>query len=157
MNLYLMQHARPVPKEEDPSQPLSPEGVRDAETVGSWLARISIRPEVIFHSPKERAKQTAREVAKRLPGSVPLEERSDLTPMADPAGVEERLKQMEGDVMIVGHMPHLARLATRLLTGGRRDDPGFIAFVQGTVLCLTFQDGLWKVAWMMPPHLLLGA
>lgn len=153
MRLYLMQHGRPVPKDRDPRQPLSDEGARDVKAVAARLARLGVRPNVIFHSPKDRAKQTAQIVSEQLPGPVRLEERDDVTPLADPAAAMEAIGSGFEEVMIAGHLPHLGKLATRLLTGGTREEPSMVAFRQGSVLCLILEEGNWKVAWMVIPDL----
>ncbi|SMC24971.1 phosphohistidine phosphatase, SixA [Desulfacinum hydrothermale DSM 13146] len=152
MRVYLMQHARPVPKEENPAQPLSPQGVGDAEAMGSRLAAAGVCPDVLFHSPKERAKETARIVREKLGGSGRMVERDDLAPLADPGSVLADLEAASGECLVVGHLPHLARLATRLLTGGLRDEPPLVKFEQGAVLCLVRDGEVWKVAWMLTPQ-----
>lgn len=154
MKLYLMQHAKPLPKEEDPARPLSPAGIRDAAAVGAWLARAGIRPQTIFHSPKERARQTAQEAAGKLGLTGSLHEHAELTPMAAPEAIQKVIRSGFEEVMLVGHLPHLGRLATRLLTDGSRDEPPAVAFQQGGVLCLVKEEGSWQVAWMITPDLL---
>ena len=54
--------------------------------------------------------------------------------------------------MLVGHLPFMARLAGRLVTG---DEQLHVAdFVPGTVLCLEPAAGdRWCVAWMVRPEL----
>jgi len=37
MNIYLVQHGKPVPKEEDPERPLSAQGKEDVEKIASKL------------------------------------------------------------------------------------------------------------------------
>jgi len=153
MRIYLMQHARPVPKEEDPRQPLSRQGVGDAEKVGNRLAAAGVRPETILHSPKERAKETARIVWEKLGSEGRLQQREDLAPLADPGSVLADLEAATGECLVVGHLPHLGRLATRLLTAGLRDEPPLIRFRQGAVLCLVREAEGWQVAWMLAPEL----
>lgn len=154
MKLYLMQHAKPLSKEVDPAQPLSPEGIRDVERMSAWLARTGFRPQVIFHSPKERAKQTAQSVAEKLGHAGRLEVREELKAMAEPARIQKEIGAGFEEVMLVGHLPHLGRLATRLLTDGAREEPSIVAFRQGGVLCLVREEEKWKVAWMVTPDLL---
>jgi phosphohistidine phosphatase len=57
-----------------------------------------------------------------------------------------------GPVMLVGHPPHLSRLANLLLTG----DPegGILHFRMAGVVCLSNQPGKWAVNWLVPPDLL---
>ena len=154
MNLYLVQHGRPLPKEENPEKPLSEAGRMDIERTAAFLRRAGVVPEVIFHSGKTRALQTAEIMADVLrPSCTPLQ-RDGLAPKDD---VEEICRDMEGtdrDTMLVGHLPHLGRLAGRLITGDAARPVA--AFQQGAVLCLRpneEQKG-WQVAWMLAPEIM---
>ena len=56
------------------------------------------------------------------------------------------------DTMLVGHLPFMARLAGRLVTGDEHMEVA--AFVPGTVLCLEPAAGdRWTIAWMVRPEL----
>jgi phosphohistidine phosphatase len=54
--------------------------------------------------------------------------------------------------MVVGHLPHLSRLAALLLTG----DPAkeVVKFRYSGVLALTKEQGRWSVAWYITPDIL---
>jgi phosphohistidine phosphatase len=54
--------------------------------------------------------------------------------------------------MLVGHLPYMSRLASRLLTG--RAEKGSINFKEGGVVCLSYEDGKWVVEWMVVPELI---
>jgi phosphohistidine phosphatase len=73
--------------------------------------------------------------------------------MDDPSLWAERLPGSDRDILLVGHLPHLSKLASLLLLW----DPGrdIIDFTPGTVLCLEMTDN-WKVKWMLSPHVLKG-
>lgn len=53
--------------------------------------------------------------------------------------------------MIVGHLPHLSRLASSLLTG--RQDAEVVGFQYGGVVCLERTNDGWKLGWMIVPDL----
>ena len=60
---------------------------------------------------------------------------------------------LEEDVMLVGHLPHLANLASLLLTGEK--DEAVIDFRMGGVACMKKDwPGHWLVEWMMGPDIL---
>jgi hypothetical protein len=62
---------------------------------------------------------------------------------------------LSADTMLVGHLPFMARLAGRLVTGDEHEE--VVAFVPGTVLCLEPAAGdRWCVAWMVRPELATG-
>ena len=154
MNIYLVQHGNPVPKEEDPDRPLSAQGRIDVEKMASFLKRSGVRIEEVFHSKKTRARQTAELIAAILnPGITPMEKRG-LSPMDDVQVIAEELEQSEQDLMLVGHLPHLARLSSFLITGG--EDKPVIRFQQGGVVCLKRDQEYkgWTIAWVLIPEIL---
>jgi hypothetical protein len=57
------------------------------------------------------------------------------------------------DVMLVGHLPFMAKLASRLIAGS--EDSNALLFSPGSVACLerTEEKG-WTLAWMIRPELL---
>ena len=42
MRIYLMQHGKPVSKEENPDKPLSAEGENDVERMANFFERVDI-------------------------------------------------------------------------------------------------------------------
>ena len=58
---------------------------------------------------------------------------------------------MDRDTMLVGHLPHMSRLASLLLLwdAGRE----IINFSPGTIVCLEKSSG-WRVKWMISPDTL---
>lgn len=56
------------------------------------------------------------------------------------------------DAMLVGHLPFMAKLASRLIAG--REDAGVVAFQPGTIVCLErSEQQRWAIAWMIRPEL----
>ena len=57
-------------------------------------------------------------------------------------------------VMLVGHLPFLARLAGLLVAG----DPevGAVRFRNSGVVCLVRDEGRWAVGWLVTPDLVAG-
>ncbi|MDB9823047.1 phosphohistidine phosphatase SixA [Deltaproteobacteria bacterium] len=153
MNLYLMQHGRPVAIEEDPERPLSNQGNDEVKKVAEFLKKRGIRADKILHSGKMRARQTAEIIALRLtPGKEPLE-RNDISPMDDITSFADEIKECDNDLMVVGHLPYLARLTSLLLIDS--ESPFLIAFQQGGVLCLSRDNDLvWTIRWMLVPEII---
>ena len=145
MRIYLVQHGEAKKKEEDPARPLTENGRAEVERVGRFLARIGITVDRILHSGKLRAAQTAELIAKYV---KPVE---GLDPLADPRIWAEKLDESEHDLMLVGHLPHLKRLASLLLTG--RDDLEIVRFRYGGVVCLE-KDEKWSILWVIRPDIL---
>ena len=163
MRLYLIQHGDALDKSVDPDRPLSEAGLHDVEAMAAFLAPLDLDLPAIWHSGKTRAKQTADLLATRIANQedaaaeTAVAEVTGLTPK-DPVKpihdrVEERADDSGGDLAIVGHLPHVARLASLLLT--HRTDADVVAFQKGAVLCLERQrPGRWHVVWMVAPGML---
>jgi phosphohistidine phosphatase len=156
MNLYLVQHGKPVPEEENPERPLSEKGRADVNKVASFLEVAGIRPGRVFHSGKLRAKETAEIMASMLSIESGPQERGGLAPLDEVDSIADDILNSREDLMIVGHLPHLSKLVS-LLAMGNSSLP-VVAFQQGGILCLRGQkqEGAkgWKIAWMMVPEIL---
>jgi phosphohistidine phosphatase len=153
MRLYLVQHGEAVPEAVDPARPLSSGGRADVARIGDFLAAGGLRVGRVMHSGKLRAERTAEVLAAALaPGHTP-EARAGLDPKDPTEGVAREAAAWQDDVMLVGHLPFMARLASRLLAG--REDAGVVRFEPGSVLCLERTDQRrWTIAWMLRPSLL---
>jgi len=153
MKLYLMQHGKPVPKEKDPERPLSTEGIDEINKMAEFLKKRGIRVDRIFHSGKTRARQTAEIMVSMLsPGKKPME-RKGLSPMDDVNYFVEQIREVEEDIMIVGHLPHLARLTSLLVAGS--ESLSVVAFQQGGLVCLSIDNDLnWHISWMLVPEII---
>lgn len=136
-----MQHGEAKREEEDPSRPLSEKGVADARKVASFLSSSSwIKIESIFQSGKLRAAQTAEILEEYLRPPKGISQRDGLSPMDDPAVWGRRLETETADIVLVGHLPHLARLAALLLCG--MPDRSVVNFHMGGMVCLQKTEGM---------------
>lgn len=154
MAIYLVQHGKPVSKEDNPDRPLSEQGKKDVERVGRFLTALGVHPEEVFHSGKTRAKETAETLASKIDPQLKPKERRGLSPMDDAGEIAEDLKKGGKEVLLVGHLPHLGKLVSLLTTG--EDSNSVVAFQQGAVVCLKpdQERKLWAVAWMVTPEIL---
>ncbi len=146
--MYLVQHGQATTEDEDPRRPLTDQGTADVDRVArTAVDRLGARPSRAIHSGKTRARETAQ-IWGSLIGVDP-EESDGLAPNDDPATWVGRLATETADVMLAGHLPHLARLATALL-GGDPDRP-LIGFQQGGLVALERTDAGWMVMLVLPP------
>jgi len=153
VRLYLVQHGEAVPEEVDPARPLSERGREEVRQVGAFLARTGIGVEGVLHSGKRRAEQTAMILAAALAPTVSPAARPGLNPNDPTDSLAREAAAWDHDVMLVGHLPFMARLASRLVAG--REDAGVVAFQPGSVLGLERSDRQrWTIAWMLRPELL---
>ncbi|HXX57892.1 MAG TPA: phosphohistidine phosphatase SixA [Thermodesulfovibrionales bacterium] len=150
MLLYLVQHAEAKRETEDPARGLTEKGSEDIRKVAAYLGKLDMRTIRIFHSGKTRALETARVLAEYLMPPKGITEADGLAPMDDPEVWQRRILQINEDVVLVGHLPHLEILAS-LLLGGKKEK-GVIDFKMGGILCMKRSEGHWSVAWMMVPE-----
>jgi len=109
--VILVRHGEAYPEEINPERPLTEKGKRDTEKVAKALKKFGVKPEVIYTSPKLRAKQTAGIIAETLEVKE-IKESEFLLPNTDP---RETAKLIDGkNVVLCGHLPNLARLFSLL-------------------------------------------
>ena len=154
MNLYLVQHAEPKRKEEDPQRPLSEKGLAEIRKVASFICEhSSVQVNSIMHSGKTRACQTAEVLAEHLRPPEGIKEVEGLKPLDDPLTWAERLAETKEDIMLVGHLPHLDKLSAYLLC--QDENKRVVDFRMGGVVCLGRDEaGTWSVRWMLIPQIL---
>ena len=143
MLLYLIQHAEAKKEEEDPLRGLTDKGFQDTKKSAAYAADLRLRASKIFHSGKTRAMQTAQVLAEHLKCEN-ISETDGLAPMDDPQIWFERISKMNEDIMLVGHLPHLANLASLILCGDK--DKNIVNFKMAGIVCLKrFDDSKWSV------------
>jgi phosphohistidine phosphatase len=154
MNLYLVQHAEAKSEQEDPQRPLSDKGRTDIKKVAAFVAqRKIVQVKTIFHSGKTRAQQTAEALAQQLKPSQGVKQAEGLEPMADPSTWSARLADEKEDIVVVGHLPHLSRLASHLIY--QEANRKIVDFQMGGIVCLgRDESGAWSVRWMVVPTML---
>lgn len=154
MILYLVQHAEAKKEAEDPARDLTTKGFIDIEDIAHHLKRLNVQVRQIVHSGKTRARSTAKVLADHLQPPAGVSEAPGLAPLDDPEIWAGRVANMDEDILLVGHLPHLARLAARLMTGDK--ERMVINFQMGGVVRLRrMEAGQWAVDWMVVPEMIL--
>ena len=151
MRLFLVQHAKSASKEADPERPLTEEGRRDIEKVAAFIKPLKLTVSYLWHSGKTRAQQTAEILAEAVNAGKEMTIHYGLAPNDDVRTIKEEIETVRQDIMIVGHLPFLDKLASLLLTGS--ESAGIVAFKQGGILCLSNENN-WQIEWMIIPELL---
>ena len=152
MFLYLVQHGDAKKEEEDPARPLSDKGIEDVKKVASFMFRLKITVEEVLHSSKLRARQTAEIIADSLNITKGVSETEGLAPLNEPILWAEKLKTKTHSLMLVGHLPHLGKLSSFLLSGDK--EKSIIAFKMGGVVCMKRDDsGTWTLQWIITPEI----
>jgi phosphohistidine phosphatase len=128
MRLYLLRHARAESGGDstpDDARALTADGHREAADVGSWLAGRNEPPTHILCSSARRAVETLEHVVAAIP-EKPATSVSDELYLASAWKLFERLRSTErgvGSLMLLGHNPGVAELATKLVGRG---DPALL-------------------------------
>ena len=150
--VLLVQHGKAYPEEVDPERRLTPEGVEETRRVAAALAAAGVAVDEVVHSGRTRARQTAEIMAEYLRPRLGVREADGLGPNDDPSIWASRLGSIDHSIMLVGHLPHLARLASLLLTG----DAGkqVVKFRYSGVVALVRDEQGWGVAWYVTPDLI---
>jgi phosphohistidine phosphatase len=155
MKVYLVQHGEAKSEEEDPQRRLTDKGIGEVQTVANFLRPLKLTVNAIWHSGKPRAQQTGELLAKAIGALDRIVQHEGLGPKDQVTATKEALEQTSGDVMIVGHLPFLGKLAALLVTGN--EEAEIVEFHFGSVVCIEQRNhGKWKVAWMIRPALLNG-
>jgi phosphohistidine phosphatase len=153
MKLYLVQHGQAKSKEEDPQRPLSEKGMADAGKTAFFASRqAKITVSRIMHSGKTRAGQTAEIMAGFLNPPDGVKEAQGLAPLDEPSIMAAQLEKMNDDCMLVGHLPHMERLAAYLLC--HDPEKKVVDFSMAGIVCLTRDESaVWSVSWMVIPEI----
>lgn len=149
MALYLMQHGIAMSKDENPDRPLTDEGREEVVRVARAAAYAVAPVAAIWHSGKQRAKQTAEVLAARLDPDSGVEERAGLAPMDDPAEIEAALDDADSPVVLVGHLPHVSRTVGHLVVGDA--DREIVAFRNAALVRLVETGEGWRLDWILSP------
>jgi phosphohistidine phosphatase len=151
VKLYLVQHGEARPEDEDPERSLTGKGEEETKKMSAAAKRLGLHPSGIFHSGKKRAEQTAGIIARALNLSVQVSQ--GLSPNDDVRPWVERISREAKDLMIVGHLPFLEKLASLLVCG----DGGAkaILFRYSAIVCLEKKGPeRWAVDWVLKPDML---
>ena len=154
MEIYLMQHGPNLSKDEDPEEPLSPDGKRQVSKAAKAIKRMGLKFDVIIASPKTRSQQTAALVAETVgfpvEGIMETQKIKAMTPAEETIAYLAQFNEKDS-ILIAGHLPSLAEVASALLTSGSK---ATIQFERGgigriDVEKLPTHDG--KLRWYLTP------
>jgi phosphohistidine phosphatase len=160
MRLFLVQHGKAKSKSEDPERSLSPEGTTETLQMAKFASEnAKIKPDMIFHSGKTRAIQTAEIFAEMFEPTKKPEHTSGLSPMDPPSIWLDKLNEYGpyDQIMLVGHLPNLAKVAAILLSGD--ENRPIIHFQNSGIVCLEknmeIENGpQWSLLWYIIPNIL---
>ena len=149
INCYLVRHGEALAGTEDPRRPLSDTGRRQVERLARMALERRVDVRMLYHSGILRAVQTAEILANHLKPSRGIAPLPGLLPEDDPTIVKAELDLARDPVLLVSHLPLLARLAALLASG----DPerGVAELLPATMLCCVRQEPHWQLLWRVGP------
>lgn len=150
MALLLVQHGKSLPKEVDLEQGLSDEGRAETLEIASAARDHGVRIARIVQSGKKRAAQTAEIFASALQPADGVRNGEGLNPLDDVAAFAKKIAPA-GDLMLVGHLPFMERLASLLITGAA--EKPVIRFQNSGIVCLDKDADAdhWTIRWTLFP------
>ncbi len=150
MRVYLVRHGE---AEAAGERSLTAQGRRHVERVARAAVRAKVHPQHIYHSDKLRAKETAAILAQHL-GHKHVRQVPGLNPNDDPEESNHLLDTPGGDIILVGHLPHLERFASLLLLDD--DTKPLVVFPPASMACLERNPtaGNWLLRWLITPETL---
>jgi phosphohistidine phosphatase len=152
MKLYLVQHAKAAGKEVDPERSLTDEGREDTIRITNFIKDLGLSVDSLWHSGKKRAAQTAEFLSEAFHVANPIEAMDCLGPNDEVGTIELQVNAVEQDIIIVGHLPFLSKLASRLLSGD--DKAEIIKFSNSGIVCLERDEkNRWHLNWAIMPDL----
>ena len=146
MKVYLIHHTTAFSADEDPERHLKPQGRDEADRLGKRLSDAGSTPAKILHSDKQWVRETAERLAvvlgmsdRTATADYPIDTGDDIRPFL------EEIRGCDGDIMMVGHVDYLLRVASALVCGNENTPvvafkPGF-----GSIFCLEGDGDDWVV------------
>lgn len=147
MAMFFVQHGLAVAKEVDPKRSLSADGRAEVDRISTHLRKAGLNVRKAFHSGKTRARETAEIFAEQI-GAGKIEELTGMGPKDD---VTKFAAALEDDAMYVGHLPHMGKLVSYLITG--HEDSGVVKFANGGVVCIDKDETGYHIEWYLRPSM----
>ncbi|MFQ5990434.1 MAG: phosphohistidine phosphatase SixA [Candidatus Methylomirabilales bacterium] len=151
MHCCLVRHGEAKAETEDPARPLSDRGREEVTRVARHVGAFGLPIAEIFHSDKLRARQTAEIFAEYVSPARGIHEMEGLAPMDHPGKAQAAIETASEPVMLVGHLPHLSRLASALILGDPEQE--ILYFKAGAIACLVRDEYIFRLQWVLSPDL----
>jgi phosphohistidine phosphatase len=151
MALFLVQHGKSLPKEKDPDQGLSKDGISETQALAELAVENNVQVIRIIHSGKKRALQTAAIFMKALEPEAGISKGAGLAPLDDVSEFAATLNNDE-NIMVVGHLPFLERLVSHLVAVTQ--ERPVVKFQNSGIICLDTDaiSDLWYIRWALYPR-----
>lgn len=154
MRIFLMQHAVAKTKEEDEERGLTDDGIQELLDVAKFFKRLQVSIDEIWHSGKKRAAMTSMIFSTELDQEITIKSRDFMNPIDDPHIIRKFLAEAEREnknIMIIGHLPHLSRLASLIVTGDAERPT--IKFRNAGIVSLIKDKNRFTIEWLITPDI----
>jgi phosphohistidine phosphatase len=145
--ILLVHHGDAVGPEVDPMRPLSSAGRAATDRLAAVAAQRGVKPDVIWHSGKLRARQTAEAYWKACNPFASITAERGLLPDDPPQWMRDRLTEETRSVLIASHMPYLPRLLALLM--GDASAQSIAPFPLHGCVALEAEGDCWKELWRL--------
>lgn len=149
MVIYLARHGEAVSAEKNSERPLSSAGKAEVEKIAGWLKTMGLKVDKVIHSGKKRAEESSDIFSKNISDGK-ISKIKGLDPNDNIKDFWKKFKS-EDNVMYVGHLPFMEKLASFILTGD--EDGVLIKIKTGGVVCLESSEDRWHIRWIISPEL----
>jgi phosphohistidine phosphatase len=149
MDLFIVRHGEAAPGAPDAARVLTERGRIEVNEMAQLLSRRDAFVRQIRHSGRVRACETAEIIGSILEPPAGVVSTSGIHP-DDP--VEPIARSLFGEresLMLVGHLPFVARLVAQLTAGSADRAP--LRFPTAAVVCLRGEDDQWQQVWTEHP------
>lgn len=149
MELYLVRHGEvdPSAPDQDQGPPLTQNGLVQCQRAAQFAARLGVKVAEIRHSDKIRAVQTAEQFERAL--GCPRNQLPGIGPNDDINPLRREAAGLRQNVMVVGHLPYLNRIAGALLA--QDESMPVCVFHPASLIRLDRRDdGRWSLQLVLP-------
>lgn len=154
MKIYCVRHGHAeLTPDKNGDRPLTARGRQEIERIANYLASRDFHVSHVMHSEKCRARQTAEILAQKIAADTSIQESLLLSPDASIEPLLEELQHWDDHTLLVGHMPCISFLVSKLVVGSDKHD--LVCFTPGTVVCLERLEGRrWIISWILRAELI---
>ena len=146
--LYLVHHGDALASDVDPQRPLSSAGRARVEDLARAAAAHGVKPDIVWHSGKLRARQTAEAFWRACHPLAEFSATRGLQPTDPSSWVVDQVTGETRAIMLVGHMPNLDRVLQLLLRG---EVDGTSGFPPHGIVELECHEDHWIERWRLGP------
>jgi len=144
MFVTIVHHAEAVDASDDAQRPLSPRGRAQADDLARTASARGVKPALIWHSGKLRARQTAEAFWRLCNPFADVRMVKGLRPEDAPEMARTLVDLEERDLLLVSHMPLVPALARALV-------PGLDAFPMNGLVMFERVEGRYLERWRRSP------